>query len=268
MDISELLDTTREAKINESIKQIGSLFSTSIFQIKALQTTKVKLVKSRKPRKKRNKDQMPEESPKQSTKHETPPKQTKEETGNFEVKDIFASSSNTGQCPGSEQKIMIRSELAAEVCSSSSVCRGIPDVLMPATATSSHASRDSKPQVRLECFSPARCESATDLCTFEEDFFASPFNSLKSKKSPIEPEMIHLNNSKGKTLSFRVFKEDLFEHKSSLKLMDTLVADVTYDEDQSSDDCIVKDGLNKAKAFLAKNIKGIVRSSVRIQSAK
>lgn len=46
-------------------------------------------------------------------------------------------------------------------------------------------------------------------------------------------------------------------------LLEKLVTDVTYDEDQSSDNGIVQDGTKKAKIFLIKNIKSMSLNPIR-----
>ncbi len=70
-------------------------------------------------------------------------------------------------------------------------------------------------------------------------------------------EWLRLSSSRGKVVPFKVFKEDAFLNPGDGKLLATLISDVTYDEDQSSDDCIVADGMKKAKSFLLKNMKAM-----------
>ena len=72
-------------------------------------------------------------------------------------------------------------------------------------------------------------------------------------------EWLNLRSSRGKVVPFKVFKEDAFLNPGDGKLLATLISDVTYDEDQSSDDCIVADGMKKAKSFLLKNMKSMAQ---------
>ncbi len=97
---------------------------------------------------------------------------------------------------------------------------------------------------------------------FEEDIIEME-NGNQEIKAEETSETIKLANRRGRCFSFPVFKEDLLPNPGAQELRDRLVGDVTYDEDQSSDNNIVQDGLKKAKAFLIKNVKAIAMQVIR-----
>lgn len=92
----------------------------------------------------------------------------------------------------------------------------------------------------------------------EAEYFFEPADD-KAEMLCLSPEQewLNLKSSRGKVIPFKVFKEDAFPNPGDGKLLATLISDVTYDEDQSSDDCIVADGMKKAKSFLLKNMKAM-----------
>lgn len=92
-----------------------------------------------------------------------------------------------------------------------------------------------------------------------EYFFEDPDDKPEMLVSHQDLEWLNLKSSRGKVVPFKVFKEDAFLNPGDGKLLATLISDVTYDEDQSSDDCIVADGMKKAKTFLLKNMKSMAQ---------
>ena len=78
-----------------------------------------------------------------------------------------------------------------------------------------------------------------------------------------EVEQISLKNRRGRCQTFPIFLEDNMKNPGPQLLLEKLVTDVTYDEDQSSDNGIVQDGTKKAKIFLIKNIKSMSLNPIR-----
>ena len=271
MDISELLDTTREQKIASIATSLSSLFSTATpaRETKVSRTEKVKAVKQKKRRPQRVKrraiskatstDDQKQEA-KKSLKGAT--RQLVEVCGEDEDF-VFRASSNPDNARCSSKNTRVCSESTADKLSSSSYCQGIQEFLLPATASSSlhRAQRD-----KLILFSPSRIPAGDDdPCLFDEDDIvglAAERPASTKQHDRHEQEHITLANNNGAVKTFPIFKEHDFKTKGNLKLMQQLVANVTYDEDQSSDDGIVKDGLKKAKSFLIKNIKSFVQIAI------
>ena len=66
-----------------------------------------------------------------------------------------------------------------------------------------------------------------------------------------DDEFVSFRSSGGDRFQrFKVFREDRYMGRSDEVLLNKLISDVTYDEDQSSDESIVQDGAKKAKSFL------------------
>lgn len=262
MDIAELLLTGREERIANSMANLSSLFSSAISQVKSIRAKKIIHIKQRKHRKqgvvRRNISEDTTASDHKEVREYQAEESLKVQEASEEEGENqeFLASSNPANKYESSKTTCLCSASTTDKFSSSSNCLGIQEFLLPATASSSLAQNNN------DFFSPSRFSRLDDPCTFEEDDILglSARVSLAKKKSPYE--QIELANAKGKSMTFSVFKEDQFDHKSSKKLMGRLVGDVTYDEDQSSDDGIVKDGLQKAKTFLIKNIKSFVTAAI------
>jgi len=269
MDISELLDTGRDEKIASNIANMSSLFSTATQQRKASLSKKVKVAKVRRRCNRRTRRRAISEDT--TTDEKKPPSKAShileedhlvEISINEEENYIFQASSNPANKRTSSRKMRICSESTTDKFSSSSHCVGIQEFLLPVTATSSLKANTN--QFRGE-FSPSKLPS-DDPCTFEEDDILG-LGTKPFKPDTQKTEKIKLSNTKGKTLTFTVFKEDEFPSKTKQKLLAQLIENVTYDEDQSSDDGIVQDGVKKAKTFLVKNIKSFVQAAISTYSA-
>lgn len=269
MDIAELLDTTREQRIASSLANLSSLFSASIQEFKIVQNQKAKVAKQKRKYVRKKKTEInPECSEKNSGSkfhQDTPIHSGKSSRGDNETR--FTASSNPRNKPGGlRNKHKLCSESTAEKFSSTSNHAAIQDILLPTPASSSFNSKREEPR----SLSNPMKEVPADPCSFEEDILIGTAGgggsqSLSKISTTIKSleDKITLTNRKGKFISFPIFREDKFRHKSLPEMMEKLVGEVTYDEDQSSDDGIVEDGLTKAKNFLIKNIKTIVRSSIK-----
>lgn len=123
--------------------------------------------------------------------------------------------------------------------------------LLPGAAQTSKYSSSLSPQTFLSPSQPAEKLEMQENLEKLESVDSLPLLSF--------PETLTLSNSKGRQDSFGVFVEEEVNHRGDRELWDRLVEEVTFDEDQSSEEYIVQDGLERAFSILQSEIKTLNR---------